>query len=179
MFQFHLSCEFGLASFSWIAKHVSIQWRSHRGGGGGSRGQSTPWQRKRKVQKIWNKMEKSRKCREIGKKRKYWEEKAKIGKVLSVCPSWQRLRSCLYHKNCDRATEILYGEEEFLAKFCHSECSLTTYTSINRTFIAWKQYRTYERIKRYRRKSADPFFWEGATVVGPSYRIVYCLMKNN
>ena len=33
--------------------------------------------------------EKEGKIRKIEKKRKNWEEKTKIGKVLSLCPSWQ------------------------------------------------------------------------------------------
>ena len=35
------------------------------------------------------KIAKNREGTKSGKKRKNWEEKAKIGKVLSLCPSWQ------------------------------------------------------------------------------------------
>ena len=65
----------------------SRQWRSHWGGKGG--GQSaTP--DSEKLPKIGENQEKiGKKSGKIGKKRKNREEKAKIGKFLSLCLSWQ------------------------------------------------------------------------------------------
>ena len=58
------------------------QWRSHWGGKGA---ECHPWQRKfaKNREKEGQNQEKS------GKKRTNREEKAKIGKFLSLCPSWQ------------------------------------------------------------------------------------------
>ena len=77
----------GNLSYDLLSTHIQkrttlfhyLQWRSHWGGKGG---RVPPWQRKI-CQKLGKNQEKP------GKKKKNREEKAKIGKVLSLCPSWQ------------------------------------------------------------------------------------------
>ena len=59
------------------------QWRSHWGVKGGR----VPRLTAKNLPKNWEK--EGKKSGKIGKKRKNREEKAKIGKVLSLCPSWQ------------------------------------------------------------------------------------------
>ena len=61
-----------------------LQWRSHYR----DKGQSVPPLTAKKLSKIGKKREKERKNREKSRKReKSREEKANIGKVLSLCPS--------------------------------------------------------------------------------------------
>ena len=65
---------------------VWSQWRSYWGGQGGR----VPPPTVKNLPKIRKKREKEGENQEkLGKKRKNQEEKAKIGKVLSLCPSWQ------------------------------------------------------------------------------------------
>ena len=74
----------GLNSFEVGHRNITLpflQWRSHGGQGG----------KIAKNSEKWGKIAEKRKERgKTGKKRTNREEKAKIGKVLSLCPSWQK-----------------------------------------------------------------------------------------
>ena len=75
--------EKGLIFDEFVLWFTYTQWRSHWGVKGGR----VPPLTMNNLPKIGKKKDKIRK--NWGKKRKLQEEEAKIGKVLSLCPSWQ------------------------------------------------------------------------------------------
>ena len=79
------------------------QWRSH-GGGGGYGGRVPPLKAK-------NREKEGKNQEKEGKKRTNREEKVKIGKVLSLCPSWQIGLATLLDKIYTTKIEIPYGSQ--------------------------------------------------------------------
>ena len=79
-YRVHIYCQALLLGDGGCAQGTSTQWRSQYRG---KERAECPWQQKN-YQKNWKNQEK------INKKRKNWEEKAKTGKILSLCPLWQK-----------------------------------------------------------------------------------------
>ena len=77
--QYQNACVVSMNSALYYSLPVTVPWDSGVATGGHGGTECHPWQQK-------NCQKSGKRAKKLGKKSKNWEEKAKIGKVLSLCP---------------------------------------------------------------------------------------------